>query len=254
VCGNAYLKAYADRFARRTAIVPTVLDTVVYAPSVQPREAARPITLGWIGSPSTWSFVQPFVPLLQRLSEELNLIVRVVGAGRPSLTDGRFEFLDWSEKEEVALIQGMDIGIMPLPDQPWARGKCGYKLIQYMACGIPVIASPVGVNSDIVDEGVNGYLARDDREWERAIRGLAKSAELRTAMGAHGRKKIVDGYSLQVHGPRLATLLRTVVEASPPDCLDLDLNRKTTRPQCAASGKKIWDSWAPRRVGLPHSA
>jgi len=108
----------------------------------------------------------------------------------------------------------MDIGIMPLPDEPWARGKCGYKLIQYMACGIPVIASPVGVNSNIVDQGVNGYLARDEVEWEVAIRRLAASAELRTAMGARGREKIVDGYSLHVYGPRLAAMLRSVADAS----------------------------------------
>jgi glycosyltransferase involved in cell wall biosynthesis len=104
----------------------------------------------------------------------------------------------------------MDIGIMPLPDEPWARGKCGYKLIQYMACGLPVIASPVGVNSDIVNDGVNGYLACSEHEWEAAIRRLAASVELRGNMGAHGRQKIVNEYSLHVHGPRLAALLREV--------------------------------------------
>jgi glycosyltransferase involved in cell wall biosynthesis len=214
VCGNSYLKAYADRFSRRTEIVPTVLNTAVYAPSVQPQDAARPVTVGWIGSPSTWSFVQPLIPLLCRLSEELNLIVRVVGAGQLNSTYSRFEFLDWSEDNEIASIQGMDIGIMPLPDEPWARGKCGYKLIQYMACGLPVIASPVGVNSDIVNEGVNGYLARGEHEWEAAIRCLAASAELRGNMGAQGRQKIVNEYSLHVHGPRLAALLREVVDAA----------------------------------------
>jgi hypothetical protein len=214
LCGNEYLKAYADHFARRTTILPTVLNTSVFAPSMRARDSARPTTIGWIGSPSTWRFVEPLIPLLGRLSEELNLSIRVVGAGRPSLTHSRFDFLDWSEDKEVSSIQEMDIGIMPLPDEPWARGKCGYKLIQYMACGIPVIASPVGVNSNIVDQGVNGYLARGEVEWEAAIRRLAASAELRTAMGARGREKIVDGYSLHVHGPRLAAMLRSVADAS----------------------------------------
>ncbi|MCQ4191416.1 glycosyltransferase, partial [Methylocystis suflitae] len=136
------------------------------------------------------------------------------GSGKPGSADSRFEFLDWSEETEVELIQGMDIGIMPLPDEPWARGKCGYKLIQYMACGIPVIASPVGVNSDIVDEGLNGYLARDELEWEAAIRHLSADSELRRVMGRYGREKIVSEYSLHVHGPRLATMLRTIVDLS----------------------------------------
>ena len=210
VCGNSYLKAYADRFSRRTEIVPTVLDTGVYKPTVEPRDPARQVTIGWIGSPSTWSFVQPLIPLLERLSQELNLIIRVVGAGRANATHSPFEFFDWSEDEEITSIQGMDIGIMPLPNEPWARGKCGYKLIQYMACGIPVIASPVGVNSDIVNDGVNGYLACSEHEWEAAIRRLAASRELRGNMGAHGRQKIVNEYSLHVHGPRLAALLREV--------------------------------------------
>lgn len=215
VCGNAYLKAYADNFAPRTVIVPTVLDTAVYLPRAESRNTREPLTVGWIGSPSTWSFVLPFVPLLQRLAEELDFVIRIVGAGQPSAMPSRFEFLQWSEEREVALIQGMDIGIMPLPDEPWARGKCGYKLVQYMACGIPVIASPVGVNTDIVDEGINGHLARDEGEWEAAIRRLASSAELRTAMGDRGRNKIVADYSLRTHGPRLAAMLRELVGASP---------------------------------------
>jgi len=184
----------------------------VYKPSVEARDPARPVTIGWIGSPSTWSFVRTLIPLLERLSEELNLIIRVVGAGRANVTNSRFEFLDWSEDKEITAIQGMDIGIMPLPDEPWARGKCGFKLIQYMACGLPVIASPVGVNSEIVTEGINGYLASSGREWEVAIRRLAADAELRAEMGAGGRQKVVNEYSLHVHGPRLAVLLRKVVD------------------------------------------
>jgi glycosyltransferase involved in cell wall biosynthesis len=213
ICGNAYLKSYADQFCPRTEIVPTVLDTTVYVPG---GVGQRPLTIGWIGSPSTWTFVQPLIPLLQRLADEMGLVIRVVGAGagRANPAGSRFQFLEWSEESEIASIQGMDIGVMPLPDEPWARGKCGYKLIQYMACGVPVVASPVGVNSDIVDEGVNGFLARTESEWEAAIRRLAASPELRATLGARGREKVVNAYSLQVHGPRLAALLREVVDAA----------------------------------------
>ena len=214
LCGNDYLKSYVDRFCRHTEIIPTVVDTNRYVPGSERRDDAQPIVVGWIGSPSTWTFVQPVMPILQRLSEELNLIIRVVGAGRPPAPSFRFEFVEWSEDTEKCALQSMDIGIMPLPDDPWARGKCGLKLIQYMACGLPVIASPVGVNCELVEEGVNGFLASNERDWEAAIRRLVASAALRANLGARGRKKVVAGYSLHVHGPRLAALVREVADRS----------------------------------------
>ncbi len=211
ICGNAYLQNYAARYCRRTEIVPTVVDTGVYGPALEPR-AGTPITVGWIGSPSTWTFVKPLVPLLVDAAEHHGLTIRVVGAGPQTDVPPRFEFLPWSEAEEVRLIQGMDIGIMPLPDEPWARGKCGYKLIQYMACGLPVIASPVGVNADIVEHGSNGFLASTPQEWAAAITALVENTALRRTMGAEGRRKIECAYSLAVHGPRLAGMLREVIE------------------------------------------
>lgn len=209
VCGNSYLEAYAGKFCRQTAVIPTVLDTAVYLPRASQGPEQR-LTVGWIGSPSTWTYVEPIVPLLQSLAEELDLLIRVVGAGPNAPQLHRFEFLDWSETEEINMIQGMDIGIMPLPNEPWARGKCGYKLVQYMACGLPVVASPVGVNAEIVDDGINGFLARTDRDWIAAIRRLALEASLRRTMGTHGRAKIERCYSIQVHGPRLADMFRAV--------------------------------------------
>jgi glycosyltransferase involved in cell wall biosynthesis len=105
----------------------------------------------------------------------------------------------------------MDVGIMPLPDEPWARGKCGYKLIQYMACGLPVIASPVGVNSEIVEHGQNGFLATTEEQWATAIADLVGSTEMRRRMGLNGRRRVESAYSLAVHGPRLAKLISGVL-------------------------------------------
>jgi glycosyltransferase involved in cell wall biosynthesis len=211
ICGNAYLRDYAAQYCRRTEIVPTVVDTNVYGTAPAPG-ADRPITVGWIGSPSTWTFVKPLVPLLMEAAQRRNLAIRIVGAGPQADVPPLFEFLPWSETDEVTLIQGMDIGIMPLPDEPWAQGKCGYKLIQYMACGLPVIASPVGINSDIVDHGENGFLASTPQEWAAAIAVLVGDSGLRRAMGAAGRLKIERAYSLAVHGPRLAGMLHEVME------------------------------------------
>jgi glycosyltransferase involved in cell wall biosynthesis len=106
----------------------------------------------------------------------------------------------------------MDIGLMPLPDTPFNRGKCGYKLIQYMACGLPVIASPVGVNREIVEPGVNGFLAETEDEWRNALTTLAHDPELRRRMGEAGRLKVEKTFSLQVQGPRMAQILRSVAE------------------------------------------
>jgi glycosyltransferase involved in cell wall biosynthesis len=117
------------------------------------------------------------------------------------------ESIAWSEQTEVQSIANFDIGIMPLLDEPFARGKCGYKLIQYMACGLPVVASPVGVNSQIVEHGVNGFLADTPEQWEHALQTLLTDASLRQRMGQAGRAKVEREFCIQVTGPRLAALL-----------------------------------------------
>jgi glycosyltransferase involved in cell wall biosynthesis len=153
--------------------------------------------------------VRPLLPLLQKLSDSGNARIMVVGAGAKAESD-RFPGLDlrdWSEENEIRYIQEMDIGIMPVRENLWARGKSGYKLIQYMACGLPVVASPIGVNCEIVESDVNGFLARSDDEWERALTGLIDDAMLRNRLGEAARERAVERYSLAVHGPRLTALL-----------------------------------------------
>ena len=212
VCaGNAYLKDYADRAGGRSIVLPTVVDIRSYVP---PRARAnRPLTIGWIGSPTTWQFVRPFLPLLAQLCRTRGVAFAAVGAGVAAEAD-RFDGLvltPWSEAGEIAAVQAMDIGIMPLPDQPWARGKSGYKLVQYMACGLPVVASPVGVNATIVEDGVSGFQASTFAQWHAALTGLIDDPERRAAMGKAGRDRMVADYSLQAHAPRLIEVLRGAV-------------------------------------------
>ena len=121
--------------------------------------------IGWVGSPSTWQFVEPVLPVLQRVCRRLGAEFTAIGAGDIECFPGSF-VKPWSQENEVKDLQDLDIGIMPLPDEPWAHGKCGYKLIQYMACGLPTVASPVGVNSAIVAHRESGYLATSASEWE----------------------------------------------------------------------------------------
>jgi glycosyltransferase involved in cell wall biosynthesis len=135
--------------------------------------------------------------------------VDAAALGIPAVT------IPWTEEGEVAAISSFDIGIMPLVDEPFERGKCGYKLIQYMACSVPVIASPVGVNCEIVEHGVNGFLAATPDDWERAITTLARDPQLRLRMGLAGRQRVEARYSLQVTGPQLVDMFRTTAHSHP---------------------------------------
>lgn len=212
VCGNAYIRSYAERFCDTCITIPTVVDTDHYLPAPHAGERG-PVVVGWIGSPSTWPYVEPLLPRLMPLLERCGAVFRAVGAGPAAARHAGVESLPWSEAGEVAAVQSMDIGIMPIPDTAWARGKCGYKLIQYMACGLPVVASPVGVNCEIVREGDNGFLAMHENEWLRALERLIGDPGLRRRMGESGRARAVADYSLASQQPRLLALLRSLVPA-----------------------------------------
>jgi glycosyltransferase involved in cell wall biosynthesis len=192
--------------------LPTVVDTDAYLPAAPDSEQTRPVTIGWIGSPSTWVLVRPYLGLLAELADNLGIEVRVVGAGVAAETDifPGLRLIEWTEESEIAEVQKMDIGIMPVWDGPFQRGKCGYKLIQYMACGLPVVASPIGVNREIVREGENGFLASSVDEWRAALTRLILDAELRARLGRAGRLRAEQHYSLKAHAPRLVELLGRV--------------------------------------------
>jgi len=211
LCGNRYLLDYASRFSPDAMLLPTVVDTEVYRPA-EPRTPPAPVTIGWIGSPSTWPYVRPLLPLLRELAETRDVRIRVVGAGPGARADAfpGLDLVEWSEESEVEEVRAMDIGIMPLPDETWAKGKCGYKLIQYMACALPVVASPVGVNCEIIATGENGFLAGAQEEWREALGRLIGDSELRRTFGAAGRRRAEERYSLKVHAPRLVEALRSL--------------------------------------------
>lgn len=208
VCGNNYLANRAvSAGARRVEVVPTVIDLMRY--SVRPSACTDKLVVGWIGSAATVKYLDVAVPALRALSEEYPVQLRVIGAdfSAPGIN---VECRPWSEYDEVLQIKEFDIGIMPLLDSPWERGKCGYKLIQYMACGVPVIASPVGVNELIVEDGASGYLAGDQKAWLDAFKRLASEPEKRKVFGARGRQVVEERYCLQVIAPRVAKLFKEV--------------------------------------------
>jgi glycosyltransferase involved in cell wall biosynthesis len=176
--------------------------------------AGEELRVGWIGSPSTAHYLGLVREPLRRLARERALRLVVIGARDIPSTDVPLEIHEWSAETEGPLLGGVHIGIMPLADGPWERGKCGYKLIQYMACGKPVIASPVGVNDEIVTPEV-GLLASSDAQWLAALRQLSTDAALRNRLGFAGRALVERKYSLQVRGPQLAAWLARAAGLGP---------------------------------------
>jgi glycosyltransferase involved in cell wall biosynthesis len=210
IAGNDYLAERArSAGARRVEIVPTVVDLRRYP--AEPRSAPRgnvPFTVGWIGTPQTAHFLVGIADALRRFSESGD--VRYVFVGCPAgLNLGvEYEARNWSEATEVADLRSFDVGLMPLHDAPFERGKCGYKLIQYMACAVPVIASPVGVNRQIVTPAVTGYLATTQDEWVTALQTLRDDGVLAREIGARGRALVEATYSTQRVVSRLEAILR----------------------------------------------
>ena len=204
--GNAYLESYAlAHGAKRTEIFPTVIDLQRY-PMCAPPGGTR-IRIGWIGTPGTVKYLRDILPELAAVAAQYPLTLVTIGAPKIEKTAPlEIEQHDWSEAEEAQLLTSTDIGIMPLPDEPFERGKCGYKLIQYMACGRAVIASPVGVNNVIVSPDT-GILARSGTEWRDALGRLCQDAGLRRNMGQAGRAKIEAEYCIQVTAPRMIKLM-----------------------------------------------
>lgn len=207
VAGNAYIAGRArSAGARRVEIVPTAVDIDLYRPSSSRVEG--PFTVGWIGSPVTASYLEPLVSVARELRRRGEMRFVVVGGGHATPADLGAIVEPWTEESEVRRLQSFHVGVMPLRDGPWERGKCGLKIIQYHACGIPAVASPVGVNEEIVDDGVSGFLPRDAGEWVSALDRLRTDEVLRLRMGEAGRRSAAARFSTVSVAPRLIDCLR----------------------------------------------
>ena len=210
VAGNDFLARHARAAgARHVEIVPSAIDLDRYQ-NLPVRSAAGPTNVGWIGIPLNAHYLTIVAPAL-RAVEGINL--QVVGGPVPGELSGiPAESFPWTEDSEIDRIAAFDVGIMPLHDTPWERGKCAYKLLQVMAAGKPVIASPVGANRQVVRHGVNGFLAETTEQWSQALRALA-DPDLRRRMGEEARRTVAEGYATAVVGPRLAAILSSAVGA-----------------------------------------
>ncbi len=209
IVGNSYL---AERAAKNNCknirIIPTVIDIAKYDIKEKKNVSEEKFIVGWLGSPPNALYIKNIEESLEQFCNSYNGKLHLVGAGKTFLTKIPYENIEWKEETEVEEIKKFDVGIMPLIDSPWERGKCGFKLIQYMACGLPVIASPVGVNQELVTDGVNGFLAETSDDWLKYLKILKDNPDLRKEMGLNGRKLVEDKFTLQVNAPILEQILR----------------------------------------------
>lgn len=217
IAGNAYIAQRAIAAgAQRVEIVPTVVDTDKYAaaktslnPSQNPKSDKLPV-IGWIGSPSTTQFVRIIETAIRELHAKKIAEFVTFGADALQLEGLPITVLPWDESAEITTLYRFDIGIMPLADSMFEQGKCGYKLIQYMACGLPVVASPVGVNNTIVLNHESGYLASTDAEWVHYLTLLCNTPELRDKLGKVGLLCATDHYSLKTAAPKVVSIFQSL--------------------------------------------
>lgn len=208
VAGNRYISAHSKNLsARRVEILPTVVDINRYQVKNY-RDAVSTPRVVWIGTPETIHLLKSIADSLTDLAKRTSFTLRVIGGGAINVPGVATEVFPWSEDSENALLSACDIGVMPLSDAPWNRGKCAYKLIQYMACGLPVVASPVGANCDVVVDKECGFFASSAAEWTDQLELLLKNGELRQRMGQAGRVRVQMNYCLQATAPRLVAKIQ----------------------------------------------
>jgi glycosyltransferase involved in cell wall biosynthesis len=212
VAGSDYLAAYARVHNRRVVVVPTSIDTDLYMPTERD-ECRRRVVVGWTGSATSMTHLEMFAPVLRQLLAHRDVQIRVQSNRPPALTGVPFVFRPWRVATEIDEIRAFDIGIKPMPDDQWARGKCPMKELQYMALGIPAVCSAVGTSAEAIRDGENGFLANSAEQWLERLTRLVDDPALRRKIGLAGRQTVQERYSTRVCATRFAEEIRSVVEA-----------------------------------------
>lgn len=197
--GNNYLASYARQFANRVEVIPTTIDTQRYHKELKNHQPKEKVTIGWTGTSTTLKYISLIQPALAELEKECNFELAVICDRAPELKLKNLRFIPWKLESEIDDLLQFDIGIMPLVDNQWSRGKCGFKILQYLALGIPTVASNVGVNAEIIQAGQNGYLATSMEEWKKYLKQLIESVSLRKQLGKKGREVVENRYSVKTY-------------------------------------------------------
>jgi glycosyltransferase involved in cell wall biosynthesis len=207
--GNPYLADYARQVNDQVTIVPTTIDTDKYKEAT--KTESRPPVIGWTGSYSTVQHLDTLRGALRKLSALEPFRLRVIGTPAYKLDNIEVEAMPWRAKTELEDLSEIDIGIMPLPDDAWSKGKCALKALQFMALGIPTVCSPVGVNTAVIHDDKNGFIAGSEDEWVEKLTRLLRSAELRERLGRAGRTTVEQGYSAKIQAPKVHEIFRSVL-------------------------------------------
>lgn len=208
--GNPYLAEYARQVNDRVTVIPTTIDTEKYR--VPPRkEKNGPVVIGWTGSYSTVQHLDTLRGALKKLAERESFRLRVIGTPSYECAPVEVEAMPWRASTELEDLGEIDIGVMPLPDDRWSKGKCGLKALQFMALGIPTVCSPVGVNTDIIQDDENGFIAGTEDEWVDKLSRLLRSEELRQRLGQAGRRTVEQKYSAITQTPRVYEIFQSVI-------------------------------------------
>lgn len=205
-CGNDFLVTYAKQYCSKTYKVPTVVDLQNKFDSKKVHNDQETITIGWTGSDSTLKYLKSIVSVLEKVN--FSFVFRIIANKQPDFEVPNLEFIPWSKEREIVDLLEIDIGVMPLENTDWEKGKCGFKAIQYMALGIPAVVSDVGVNSEIVSNGENGFLCRNENDWVNALNQLARDVHLRKDLGNNARNKIKESYSIESQVERFSKILK----------------------------------------------
>jgi len=212
IAGNEFLKTEVLPFNPNVEVIPSAIDEERYSLKTYPVQQER-VTLGWIGDHGSIHYLEKMKPIFERIGEKYsNVDLKIVCDVFFDCDRMKVIKKNWSSEDEVADLQGFDIGLMPLVDDPWSWGKCGLKIIQYQGTGVPVVCTPVGVNRDLVEDGVNGFYAMTPEEWEKKLSFLIENSELREQMGRDGRRRVLGNYTFQACAPRLSSILNQVAE------------------------------------------
>lgn len=204
-CGNDYLCKYAKQYNPEVQYNPTTIDTGNYHNQVKNQNTER-FVIGWTGSHSTIRYLNEILPVLRGLEQEYDFDFMVISDLKPEFELKSLVYRKWNKITEIEDLLRFNVGIMPLKDDKWAQGKCGFKALQYMSLGIPALVSPVGVNTSIVDDGINGFICETPGDWKRALKTLLNDRAELQRLSENTRKKIVDAYSVSSNTPNFLSL------------------------------------------------